>query len=341
MAKRRLLRGFDAPVEFLAELTGRSPSTIRRAQSMGPSKRLAQELALLSRMMARPAKRKPKKRKTVPKPAPRKSVPPRGKKVEAPRRPLPKKRGRKAQPPARKKVLPRKKPLPRKPPSKPRRPLPRKRPTKKPKLPPKGRGPRKRKPKGKPPKRRYPSFMPQAMAAEGLILEKLGRLQEILEFMERGLDMTVKSFVNTDATVDGELRMRNLPAIWRTVKGMPELQAVLSEAIRGMGAFPAKPSMGGAFWVSFGVRFGPKNKREIEDMAKFYKRFRGLLQVGAHHTSAQTLSTILNNVLAIKFLVERLWARRDLPPVQLLVRVVWTPRGDRPGRFKGEEGVKE
>jgi hypothetical protein len=117
--------------------------------------------------------------------------------------------------------------------------------------------------------------------------------------------------------------------------------ATLSEAIRAMGAFPVAPAMGGTFWVSFGLRFGPKNHREIEEMAKFYKRFRGLLQIGAHYTSAQSLSTILTNALAIRLLVERVWAKRDLPPVQLLVRFFWTPGSARPGRFKGEEGIKE
>ena len=99
--------------------------------------------------------------------------------------------------------------------------------------------------------------------------------------------------------------------------------------------------MGGAFWVSFGLRFGPKNQHEVEEMAKFYKRFRGLFQVGAHHATAQTLSAILTNALTVRYLVERVWVKRDLPPAQLLVRFVWTPDGVRPGRFAGEEGSKE
>jgi hypothetical protein len=180
--------------------------------------------------------------------------------------------------------------------------------------------------------------MRRAAAAEELILDQLGRMQEALVVMAGDLDMSVKSFVNADGTVDGELRMRNLPAEWRTVDGMPDLVATLSEAIRAMGAFPGNPSMGGTFWVSFGLRFGPKNHREIEEMAKFYKRFRGLLQIGAHYTTAQSLSAILNNALAIRNLVERVWVKRDLPPVQLLIRFFWTPTTERPGRFKGEEG---
>ena len=153
--------------------------------------------------------------------------------------------------------------------------------------------------------------------------------------------MSLKSFVNADATVDGELRIINLPDEWRKVSGLPELMGVLSKSINQMGDFPVAPTMGGAFWISFGLRFGPKDQREIEEMAKFYKRFRGLFQVGAHHTTAQQLPAIRNNALAIRMLIERVWARRELPPAQLLVRVVWTPDTKHPGRYAGEEGVDE
>jgi len=434
MARRRLIRGLDLPVDLLSEMTGRAPATIRRAQSMGPSRRLAEELHVLGRSLRepegrrrapakkapakkqpqperrapakkrplperkapakkqpQPERRAPAKKRPLPerkapakkqpqperwapakkRPLPARKVPAKkrplpARKVPAKKRPLPaRKVPAKKQPqpewkaPAKKRPLParkvpaKKRPLPaRKVPAK-KRPLPaRKVPAKKPPLParkaPAKKPPVKKRPlperrppvKKKPEKRRYPSFMSRAAAAEALILEHLGRLDSALSVQEPGLDTTVKAFINADATVDGELRMRSLPAEWRTLRGMPSLMATLSEAVRAMGAFPTKPSMGGAFWVSFGVRFGPKDRREIEHMEKFYKRFRGLLQVGAHHATAQSLSAILNNALTIKFLVERLWHKRDLPPVQLLVRVVWTPTNVRPGRFKGEEGGK-
>jgi hypothetical protein len=115
----------------------------------------------------------------------------------------------------------------------------------------------------------------------------------------------------------------------------------LSEASIAMGAFPRKPDMGGAFWVSFGLRFGPKDENELAQLASFYKRFRGLFQIGAYHTTAQALPAILNNALAVRMLVQRVWEKRDLPPVQILARIVWTPDGQRPGRFKGEGGSEK
>ena len=115
----------------------------------------------------------------------------------------------------------------------------------------------------------------------------------------------------------------------------------LSEASIAMGAFPKKPDMGGAFWVSFGLRFGPKDETELAQIASFYKRFRGLLQIGAYHTSAQALPAILNNVAVVRMLVGSVWEKREMPPLQLLARIFWTPDRQRPGRFKGEGGSEK
>ena len=407
MARRRqLVRGIDIPVELLAEATGRSPATIRRAQSQGPSKRLAQDLALLAASFApvrrrrraiprkpvapalKPASRKPnalapkpakpakpapkpvlrKQVKPAPKQAPRKSVksalkpaprrsvkaapkPAPRRSVKAAPKPTPHRPVKAAPKPAsrrpvkttlrpaphkpakptpkpvlRKPVKPTPKPTPRKPVKPTPKPAPRK-----PRKPTKPRKPRK--------PVRYPSFLARAAAAESIILDWLGHLQDLFLLDEPALDTDVKSFINRDSTVDGELRLRNLPEEWRSIEGLPLLVATLSEAIRATKALPHQPP--GGFWVSFGLRFGPKDQHEIEEMAKFYKRFRGLFQVGAYHTSAESIPAILNNALAVRDLVERVWAKRDLPPVQLLVRIVWTPDGKRPGRFAGEQGMKE
>jgi hypothetical protein len=64
------------------------------------------------------------------------------------------------------------------------------------------------------------------------------------------------------------------------------------------------------------------------------------LQVGAYYSTAQAMPAILNNLMAIRMLVERVWLKRNLPPVQLLVRFNWSPTGERPDRWKGEEGIK-
>ena len=239
-----------------------------------------------------------------------------------------------------------------KPKTTPKKPIPRRRPVAKPKTIPKKPIPRRRlavKPKTttkkpakvvkkKRPRRQYPTFISQALAAEALSLQKLSRFQDTIVVIEPEIDVGLKSFVNSDGTVDAELRLRNLPDLWRTLEGQPSLGSALSEAVRVMGAFPRQPSMGGAFWVSFGVRFGPKNEAEVEMMAKFYKRFRGLFQVGAYHTTASAVPAILNNAATVRSLVESIWDKRDLPPTQVLVRIVWTPDGQRPGRFQGEGG---
>jgi len=351
------------PVDVLAALTGRAESTIRLALRQGPSKRLAGDLAILRREVfgsapkpaarKKPAKKPALKKPAPKKPAPKKPVP----KKPAPKKPVPKKPEPKK--PALKKPEP-KKPVPKKPVLKkpvskkpePKKPAPKKPVSKKPepkKLAPKKPAPKKpvpkkpvpKKPKKRKKPRRFPSFMARAAAAETMMVEKLTSLNEAVIEGSPGLDVSVKTFINADGMVDGELRLRDLPDDWRTVEGMPLLVEAFSNAFRAVGAFPERLSMGGAFWISCGLRFGPKDQAELEQIAKFYKRFRGLLQVGAYSSSAQFLPAMLNNLLAIRMLVERVWARRSLPPVQLLVRFTWTPTTEKPGRWKGEEGIKE
>jgi len=288
-----------------------------------------------------PSKRKPAPKKPLPskrKPALKKLLP--SKRKPAFKKPLPSKRKpapKKRLPSRRKPTL--KKPLPSKRKPTLKKPLPSKRkPTLKKPL------PSKRKPAAKKPaskrkiRRQYPTFIEQANAAELLALQKLAKMQDTIAIIEPEIDAGLKSMINADGTMDVELRLRNLPELWRTYDGQPSLGSALSEAVRVMGAFPRQPAMGGAFWVSFGVRFGPKNEAEVEMMAKFYKRFRGLFQVGAYHTTASALPAILNNAASIRSLVENIWEKRDLPPAQVLVRIVWTPDGQRPGRFQGEGG---
>lgn len=267
-----------------------------------------------------PRKKKGAKAPVKAAPLPRKK---KGTKPPAKAAPLPRKK-KGAKPPVKAAPLPRKKKRA-KPPTK-AAPLPRKK-----RKPAKAHPPRKR-------KHRYPSFMASAVKAETMIQEKLVTMGVLIRLTEPGIRIPVKTFINADSTVDGELRISELPDEWRTIEGLPGIIAALSEAIRGAGAFPAKPEIGGAFWISFGLRFGPKNMDEIMEMAKEYKRFRGLLQVGAHHTTAQSLAAMLNNALALRMFIDRVWAKRSLPPIQLLVRFVWTPTKTNPGRFSGEEG---
>jgi hypothetical protein len=309
----------------------------------------------VAKLKATPKKPIPRRRQvTKLKTTPKKTIPrrrPVAKLKAISKKPIPRRR-----PVAKPKTTP-KKPISRrrsvaKPKTTSKKPIPRRRQVAKPKTTPKKPIPRRRlavKPKTttkkpakvvkqKRPRRQYPTFISQALAAEALSLQKLSRFQDTIVIIEPEIDVGLKSFVNSDGTVDAELRLRNLPDLWRTLEGQPSLGSALSEAGRVMGAFPRQPSFGGAFWVSFGVRFGPKNEAEVEMMAKFYKRFRGLFQVGAYHTTASAVPAILNNAATVRSLVESIWDKRDLPPAQVLVRIVWTPDGQRPGRFQGEGG---
>jgi hypothetical protein len=174
--------------------------------------------------------------------------------------------------------------------------------------------------------------------------EKLDELQAAIDRVERGLDMSWQTFVNADGTVDGELTVRNLPEDWRTELGVRMLVATLSAALRELVPFPSRPSMGGAFWVSFGIRFGPQNEAELGELAELYKRHRGLLQIGTYPMLASISGAIqvalTGDRVGMRAMIESLMRKRGLPPTVILIRFIWTPDGKRPGHYQGERGER-
>jgi hypothetical protein len=171
-----------------------------------------------------------------------------------------------------------------------------------------------------------------------------------------GTDMAIKSAINADWTVDGELRVDDLPDELRTMGGMLEIISLLSEAFRAFRPFPEVPDMGGKFWVSFGVRFGPSNETEIGDLAGLYKRFRGLFQTGSYPAMAWNLPSIQMGIAGgLKTIFTGIARKMGVPPATILIRFVWTPGPmqpwrdiprdqrirQRPGHWEGEGGGKK
>lgn len=175
-------------------------------------------------------------------------------------------------------------------------------------------------------------------------------LLETIEALYPGMDLAIKTFANADGTVDGELRVGNLPEDWRTEDGLLEMVSSLSVVFESFRPFDKDPPMGGRFWISFGVRFGPQNDAEMEDLAKLYKRFRGMLQTGTYPTPAWHLSAILNSLVVenqgFRVIVNGLMNHYGIPPTVILIRFIWTQaRGKggeviRPGRYADEIGGK-
>jgi hypothetical protein len=171
---------------------------------------------------------------------------------------------------------------------------------------------------------------------------RLLALQDAVEMVQAGLDMAIQTFINKDGTVDGELTIRDLPEEWRTLEGTPWLIATLSSAFRNWQPFLSKPIMGGAFWVSFGVRFGPQNESEMGELYHLYKRHKGMFQIGTYPTEAWGAGAIqlalTGDTVGMRAMIQSLLKKRGLPPTVLLVRFVWTPDGLRPGHYRGEKG---
>jgi len=171
--------------------------------------------------------------------------------------------------------------------------------------------------------------------------QRLLALLDAIAQLQSGLDMAVQSFINADGSVDGELTIRNLPEEWRTEAGFGYLIATMSSAFRTFVPFGAKPEMGGAFWCSFGIRFGPQNEAEIGELYHLYKRHRGLFQIGTYPTPAWGAGAIQIALTAdttgLKAMISSLMKKRGLPPSVIMVRFIWTPDGKRPGHYRGEK----
>jgi hypothetical protein len=270
--------------------------------------------------------RKVPRKKLPPRKVPRKKLPPR--KV-SPKKLSPRKVSPKKLPP--RKVSPKKLP-PRK--------VPRK------KLPPR-KVPRRKLPLRKVPRKKVrrrrgrvlPNIPTRSRAAEVAMLAKLTLLMgEVAAFVE-GADVAVKTFINSDGSVDGELRVAEMPDELRSEDGAAELVAILSEVFRAFRPFPATPPMGGKFWVSFAMRFGPQNETEVGKLAELYKKFRGLFQVGTYPAAAWHPTPIqLALATGLKTIVEGVARRQGYPPSVILIRFTWTPDGRRPAHLQGEAG---
>jgi hypothetical protein len=160
--------------------------------------------------------------------------------------------------------------------------------------------------------------------------------------LESGLDFGIQTFINKDGSVDGELRISNLPDEWRSQAGVQPMVFTLSNAFTNFPPFDAPPSMGGAFWASFGIRFGPQNEAEIGELAAMYKRYRGLFQIGTYPTPAWSTGplqiALVSDTVGLKAMASSLMSKRGLPPTVLLIRFIWTPDGMRPAHYSGEKG---
>jgi len=194
-------------------------------------------------------------------------------------------------------------------------------------------------------KRRRPELplLPErSRQAEILMQTRLVALFDGIAAEGAGLVMGVQTYVNADGTVDGELRIESLPDIWREAGAHTLIVEFLSHVFRYFEYFPSRPPMGGAFWVSFGVRFGPQNEAEVGEIEDLYKKHRGLFQIGTYPTQGWGGGAVQNALtdykVGLRAMLESLMEKRGLPPTVLLVRFIWTPDGKRPAHYLGEKG---
>jgi len=176
---------------------------------------------------------------------------------------------------------------------------------------------------------------------------KLVWILEYIEQMFPGMDMAIKTFVNADGTVDGELRIGNLVPDWQGEDGAGWMVAALSEMFRAFPLFDKEPSMGGRFWVSFGLRFGPQNDADLGELAELYKRFRGMFQTGSYPAPADEQARIQTALVGLKTIIDGVMSEHGISHAVILIRFIWTYKRDKkdrieqPGRYEDEMGSKE
>lgn len=183
-----------------------------------------------------------------------------------------------------------------------------------------------------------------------MIQERLISLSQSILLLEPTLDVGIQTFINADGTVDGELRIRGLPDYWRELDGFPELIATLSNALYTFRVFDRKPSFGGSFWFSIGVRFGAQNEAELGQLAELYKKSKGMFQIGTSPVRADHITPmqicLVDDKRGLRGMITALFEKRGLPPTNILMRFTWGPDwhpdqpGKRPGHYAGEKGEK-
>jgi hypothetical protein len=317
-----------------------------------PQGRFAAKRVTSRKVAPKAAPRKVEPRKVVPKKVVPKKVEPR--KVEprkvvfkkaAPGKAAPKKKVAPKKVAPKRKVAPKKKVAPKRKVAPKKKVVPKRKVAPKKKVAPKRKvAPKKVVPKRKARRRRkkiLPGVSARALQAEVEILSKLTGLMELLASMVPGVGVAVKSFVNSDGSVDGELKVADLPDDMRSEDGSAEIASLLSEVFRSFRPFSATPAVGGKFWVSFAMRFGPQDETEVGKLVELYKKYRGLYQVETYPAAAWHPTPIqLALTTGLKTIVESVARKQGFPPSVILIRFTWTPDGKRPGRLQGTAGSK-
>ena len=128
-------------------------------------------------------------------------------------------------------------------------------------------------------------------------------------------DTRIYTHVNKDGTVDGELRIENIP------EDLPisEALVVLTEGN------PFKTFKG--LWSSIGIRFA---EVAMEDMKERYKRHRGLYQESTYYGRSSV--EMLNQQRATAQLISENMEKYGFPKAeQIYVRFHWNKQNTKPG----------
>lgn len=133
--------------------------------------------------------------------------------------------------------------------------------------------------------------------------------------MKWPFDVTLYTHVNADGSVDGELRITDIP------ESLPIREAliVLTEGN------PVKTFKG--LWSSIGIRF---HDIPGEELGKNYVRFRGLNQESTYYARS-SIPTLDHQRSIVQEIVDNMGKAGLAVPVQIYVRLHWNKANKKPG----------
>lgn len=162
----------------------------------------------------------------------------------------------------------------------------------------------------------------------------LSEMQSVLMSGMGPASYDIKSAINRDGSADAQLAISDFEEAmdWRDV--LEVLSKFFSSGVVPL----VNPGGGPSYWISIGLRFGPQEPEELEELADLYKRYRGMFQVSANYQRMDDNQTIQTNIAASLQVGNSLIEKRGLEPTVILVRIAWSLMNTQPKRYEGERG---
>jgi hypothetical protein len=161
--------------------------------------------------------------------------------------------------------------------------------------------------------------------------QKADRFERMLEKMKdllpSDLQREVSVAINSDGSVDGQLRIRGIGRRDDIMSILTDLEAATSKISKS--------------WISVGYRFPEDHKVKSEN----YERWRGLLQTqlyhqllsGAKRKGKKKIHNIPIHYRTARKVYQRMRGKGRRKPTEIFIRLHFNPQGQKPGPRLGKK----